>query len=326
MDGTLSLVTRTLGFSDANNVGNDPQKRNVDWRSSLSVSAKNIASVPYTIAPGASLTLFDGTRTIAADDTTEWELTLSPLSGNRYRFTWDGTGTAPQLRNDRQANVTAVTVTVNANQTATFTATAGNFGFAADGDTLFIPGQVTGDGASVFNPLNQGQWVILSHSGSTVLNVARLPGTQFQAFGEAVTPASASAMLVYSAAGVQIGDGVSVNAGFSLAVQRGYTVEQVTPTWFEVTSTASLPVDATAVPLTNGIQFFSAAKRYVELWGDQEAVVRFNGATDDTNKISPWQAGDVTQMGLHAHAGLSWSAVVVNKSTSPLNLTAITAE
>src|SRR6185436_2526952 len=154
MNATFNITTRSLAFSDPNGNGNDPQKRNVDWNSSISIAVNNPTSVPYTIAPGASLTLFDGSRAISADGTTQWTLSLSTLASDRYRFT-NTAGTAPALRVDRNLtlNTVSVTVTANANQTATFTGTAGNFSAVQVGDTVFLPGPQTGDSATVFSVL-----------------------------------------------------------------------------------------------------------------------------------------------------------------------------
>jgi hypothetical protein len=325
MNGTLSLSTRSLGYSDPTNPGNDPQKRNVDWRSSITVAAKNVSGVPYTIPVGASVTLFDGTRSNSSDGTTQWTLALSTLSSDRYRFT-NSAGTAPVLRTPRTLALGAtVTVLVNANQTATFTSTASAFTAVQVGDTVFVPGVTTGD-TGPFSPLNQGFWTVLSVAvdGSNV-QLTRGAGVTFQGWNEVVSVSSGQ-VKAFSAAGVQIGDGVFISAGFSTPVLRGYTVVSVTATWFEVISTSPLPVSAVAIPGASGLQFYSSAKRYVELWADQDCVLRLNGDTTDSNKVSPWQAGDVTQAGIHAHAGISWSAVIVNKSTAPLNIQLITAE
>lgn len=327
MNGTLTLTTRTLGFSDPGNPGNDPQKRNVDWKSSISVAAKNIAGVPYTVDPNSSLTVFSGARTISADGTTQWTLTLSALASNRYRFTASA-GTAPALRTDRALalNTQTVTVAVNTNQTATFTASgAGAFSAVQVGDTLFIPGVSTGDSAGPFNSSNEGFWTVLAVT-STTLQVTRLTGAAFQAFAQTVTITANSQIQVFSAAGVQVNDGVLVSAGFPAAVLTHYTVQAVTPTWFEVLANQPLPTNTTATPGATGIQFYSRAKRYVEVWVDQECYVQANGNTGTSEKISPWQAADVTQAGLYARAGITFSLTIVNSSSSPLNIQFNSAE
>lgn len=328
MDGTLSLTTRTLGFSDPTNAGNDPQKRNVDWKSSISVPAKNVAGVPYTVDPGATLSLFSGNRTISADGTTQWTLTLSPLAANRYRFT-STSGTAPVLRTDRALalNTQTVIVTVQVNQTATFAANAAAFSAVQVGDTLFIPGVTTGDTAGPFNPLNEGYWTVLSVAGDgSNVQVTRGTGVTFQAFGQSVVITLNAQVQAFSGTNVQIGDGVVISAGFPTAVLGHYTVVAVAPKWFEVLSTAPLPVSSVAVPGATGILFYQRAKRYVEIWADQECYVQVNGDSGSSNKISPWQQGDITQAGCYIKAGLTFQATIVNASTSPLNIQFISAE
>lgn len=329
MQGTLTIITQTLGYSDPDLTGanNDPKKKNVDWGNQITVTAKNISNQPYSVDPGASLTLYNNARTITADATTQWTLALSTLSSNRYRFTVSG-GTAAGLRTDRSLAMStkSVTVTVNANQTATFAATATTFSAVQVGDTLWIPGTTTGDTAGPFDPTNEGAWTVLSVAGDGSNFQASRGTNTFSGLSQTVTVTANAQFDVFSGAGVQIGDGVYVSAGFSSVVQRGYTVVQVTPTWFEVTSTATLPVSAIATPGATGIQFYQTAKRYIEIWADQECVVRLNGDTTDNNKVSPWQAGDITQAGSFAKAGIAWQAVVVNKSTATLNINVILAE
>lgn len=328
MNATLNITNRTLGHSDPNNTtGNDPLKKSVDWGSNIIVSVNNPATVPYTLAPGASVTLFDGSRTIAADGTTQWTLSLSSLASDRYRFTHTS-GTAPALRTDRGLTLSAVSVaaTVNANQTVTFAAPAASFSAVQVGDVLFVPGPETGDASTVFSSLNQGFWTVLAvaANGSSV-QVSRGSGT-FTGFTETVTLASNAQLQAFSSSGVQVGDGVFVSAGFSTPVLHGYTVLAVNPKWFEVRATAALPVSAVATPGASGVLFYAAAKRYIELWSDQECVIRVNGDTGDSNKVSPWQAGDILQAGHYIKAGVTWSAVVVNKTTSVMNIQLITAE
>ena len=47
--------------------------------------------------------------------------------------------------------------------------------------------------------------------------------------------------------------------------------------YFEVLSTATLPVSAVGTPGSANIAFYNAAKRMVYLEGDQEFIVKVNG-------------------------------------------------
>jgi hypothetical protein len=55
---------------------------------------------PVVLAPRESRSIFSTSRSISADGTTAWTLTLSSSSRSRYRFT-HSSGTAPALRTDR---------------------------------------------------------------------------------------------------------------------------------------------------------------------------------------------------------------------------------
>lgn len=325
MDATLKLSNSTLAFGDPN-TSNNPRRRFVDWSTDVCVSVTDPKSVPHTLMPGESLPLFSGTRTTTIANDTEWTLTLSPLDPSRYRFTTSA-GTLPTLRTDRGMNLAtqAVTVSVNANQTATVAATVGSFSFAVPGDTLFIPGMTTGDTTGPFNTINEGVWTVLSVSSNGATMQIDRPGT-FAAFGETVTVTNNSQFLIFSAAGVQVGDGVGISSGFNAPVLGNFKVLAVTPSWFEVSSTLSLPISAVAVPGAAGIMFYSSAKRYIEVYVDQEAVLRLNGDTTNGNGISPWQAGDQSQMGHLSKSGLVYSAVIINMSLQPMNVQFISAE
>jgi hypothetical protein len=328
MDGTLSLTNSTLAYADVG-VTSNPTKKYVDWSVERRYSVRNPKSNPFTIDPGATTTLFSGLRTVAIDGTTEFRLNLSTLAATRYRFTWDGVGTNPILRTARTLALAtrAVTVTLNGNNTVTMAANAGDFNNLVAGDTLFIPDTTTGDAAAPFNPINTGYWVVLAvvNAGASV-QLARPAGAGFIAYAETVTVASNPQVLAYSAAGVQVGDSVNVSAGFAAAVWGTYSVVAVTSLWFEVIATLPLPSGVTALPGAAGLQFYTNAKRYVRIEADQPCVIRYNGDTGNTNQVAPWAVADPDNTGWTEKCGPCWTAVVVNLSSSPLNLLFISAE
>lgn len=327
MDATLKLSDLTLAFGDRS-TATSPQKKFFDWQVDATVSVSNPKSEPYSVPAGQSLLLFSGVRTILADVTTEWMISLSSLASDRYRFT-NSAGTAPGLRTARAVDLDAQTAvwTSNANLTATLVSDVGSFSVAQVDDILFVPGTSTGDVAGPFSSSNEGYWIIMSISanGSTV-QLGRPTGTAFTAATETAALTDPDQIQVFSSAGVQVGDGVTVSAGFATAVLKSYNVVAVNPYWFEVVSTSPLPVAATAIPGVSGIQFYSSAKCYVEMYADQECVLRLNGDTSDANRISPWQAGDINQLGRYVKSGPAWSATVVNKSQQELSVYLITAE
>lgn len=327
MDNTLKLTSSSLAYADLGATSN-PLKRNVDWAIQRSYPVRNAGGTPLTLAPGETVSVFSGARSTSIGSSTSFRLALSPLSPVRYRFTNDA-GTLPALRTDRGLLVagTPITATVNANSTLTLSAAPGTFTGTVSTDTLFIPGVSTGDSASPFSSINEGYWVVLSVAinGSSV-QLSRPSGTSFSGVSELVTPSTDDQVQTYSALGVQVGDKVTITAGFDISVQGTYSVSAVNPKWFEVLAIQPLPTGVSAVPGVSGIQFYTLAKRYLRVEVDQECVLRLNGDTTDLNRLTPWVAGDPENTSFFEKVGPTWSATIVNKSTSSLNVFFISAE
>jgi hypothetical protein len=275
LDGTLKLISNALAYADLGETSNPTQKY-FDWAGRRTYAVENPQGVPHTIDPGATLSLFSGTRSLAVDNTTSFRLDLSLLASNRYRFTWTS-GTDPVLRTARSLslNSRAVTVTANANLTATFASQAGDWTAVQVGDVVFIPDPTTGDAQGPFNVLNTGYWSVLSVAGDgSSVQLARPSGTGFLAYAETATVTSNSQVLAFSAGGVQVGDSVNINAGFTAPVLGTYEIVAVTSKWFEVLATAPLPSGVSASPGAAGIQIYTQAKRWVRFEADQACVIR----------------------------------------------------
>lgn len=319
---TLRLISTAVAYTDVGETDN-PTKRNFDWSTDRSYPVSNAKSFPYTVDPGATYTLFSNSRATTADGTTQYTLTLSTLAATRYRFTWTA-GTNPTLRTARALalNTRTVTVTANANLTVTMATQAGDWTAVQAGDTVFIPDTTTGDSASPFNIMNVGYWTVLAVAGDgSSVTLARPTGTGFIGYSESVPITANTQVVAYSAAGVQVGDTVDVNAGFTGNVLQTYSVVAVTSTWFEIVSTLPLPSGVAALPGASGVQFYNVAKRWVRIEADQLCVARFNGDTGNTNKIAPWAPADQDNVGYQEKTGPVYSLVVVNLSNAPLNLT-----
>lgn len=327
MNGTLKLASQTLAFADLPPNAN-PLQKYVDWAVRREISVRNPKSVPYTIDPGATLTAFSGTRSTTIDNTTQIQLTQSLLAATRYRFAWTGSGTAPGFRADRNLNLAgrSVAMTVAGNATLTMGAQAGDFTAVLVGDIVFIPDTTTGDTASPFNPMNTGYWKVLAVAGDgSSVQLARASGG-FLGYTETVSVVAAGSVLAFSATGVQVGDGLSVTAGFPASAFGTYGVVAVTSRWIEVVATLPLPVSVTAAPGATGFQLYTSPRRYLRIESDQVVAVQVNGATDTTQRIEPWAPGDLNQTGFYEKCGLVWSTVLVNLTTTPANVLLISAE
>ena len=317
----LTIAQKLIAYSDP--LANDaPQQKNFDWALNIrNAGVDDPKTFQGTLAAGASLTVFDGTRSTGLDGTSAFTTTLSALdSPSRYRFTWVS-GTDPVLKTSRGLTLTGqtVTVTLNADSTANFSLGGGTYAATAAGDTVFIPGVATGDAASPFNEENVGWWTVLAVISTTNLQLGRPVGTSYTAAAEAIVLSSNSQLVAFTADGVQPGDSVTISSGFSIGTWRTFTVDRVTNTWFEVLTTSAVALESAKTPGAAGMVFYSDAKQFVHLQVDQESVARFDGDSGNTVKLTPWQAGDRSQPGWIQKAGSCHKLVLVNKSTSTLN-------
>lgn len=316
-------MTQAYGEGTATN---SPNLKYVDWKRSINAEpVKNPRSEGVTIEPKSEKLIFDGSRTLTLDGTTSLALTLSPLDPSRYRFSYVS-GTALGLRTAR-ALVLAnnpLTLTALANGSLTVEATEGSpFVAVQVGDTVFVPGASTGDSGLGFNVANEGFWTVIGVTGAR-LTLARLPGEDFVGASESVEVLS-EGVLAFSAAGVQVGDKVEISAGFSDPVRSTFEVVAVTSAWFEVVSTAPLAAE-TASPGAAGLAVYTSAKRFVRVEVDQECVVRVNGDTGNSNRVSPWAPADPVRMGEYVKAGPTWALKVYNRSTVPAKVNFISVE
>jgi hypothetical protein len=320
----LTLIIKALSFDD-DAVNSNPAQKGIDRGRTLSgLTVENDETLKVMVDPGASVTVFDGSRTLGHDNTTDLQLTLSPLDPNRYRVTCTS-GPSPAFRTNRNLATSGKNVQwqVNANQTATLTITAYSPPWSV-GDTLFVPGASTGDSPSAFNALNEGYWTILAASGNQA-TLARFPGEVFSGFTETVTSPDNNALQAFSAAGVQVGDTIDISAGFSVTAQHSYDVVAVNPNWVEFISTAPLGEEV-AQPGQAGFVIYDAAKRFLYIETDQEVVVQVNGDTGNYNRVEPVLPGDKKFVGPYMKWGHAWKLVLVSRSTARANVTVCAAE
>lgn len=320
MNAFLSLTSQVVAFGDVSPNSN-PTLKFVDWsRSQSQIPVNNPGSQSLVLSAYETKCIFSSARTTTIDDTTQFDVTASPLDVARYRFTYS-TGNAPGLRTDRGISTMGITLSLAANNNGTLTLTAGSgspFSAVVVSDILFIPGVSTGDTAAGFDILNEGEWIVLGTS-DTVLTLVR--SGDFSGVTEIVVPAT-DVVQAYSASGVQVGDNVDISAGFVISTQRTYEVVSVTARWFEIVSPSPMAIEA-ATPGVTGIAFYAVCKKYVKVESDQECTVRVNGDTGSCNRIFPLQVGNV---GHFEKSGPSWSLTLVNRSPVSANVTVISAE
>ncbi len=314
--------------ADANN---NPLQRHVDWkRNLLSVTVSNPSNKKYVLPPNTSSVLFSGSRTTLIDGTSAFSIALNTYNSSVYRITNTG-GTAPAFRVNRALTLSGSTITVaiNNNATATFTASVGSFAAVQVGDTVFVPHTLTGDAAvsSPFSATNGGFWSVLASSASA-LTLCRPSTESFSGAAEAIVLTANAQLQAFGSVGVQVNDAIEITAGFSIVSQRTFVVSTVTPSWVEFVSTEALPLETGILPTASGMIFYTESKRYVRIEADQEAVVRFNGDTGNTVRLSPRTVGSLASgYGSIEKWGTAWQVEMVNKSrTSSMTVIVISAE
>jgi len=330
MDATLNVTLKILAFGDRN-VNSNPRLRYVDWsRDASGIQVRDPKVEAHAIDPGATKLIFDGTRATSIALSTAFSVTLSPLDPSRYRITWTG-GTNPTFRVDRGLTLTGIAATflVYANNTVNLSVpalAAFDFSSVSPGDTVFIPSTASGDPAGPFSPLNGGYWQVLAVLDSKNLSMARFAGSDFEAVNETVTLTANSQLQAYSTTGVQTGDRVDISAGFAAATRKTFEIVTVTSTFIEVMSTTALPPETGVTPGTSGMIFYTDAKSFLYIEGDQEAAVRLNGSTDNSQRMSPIEAGNPDRPGQYLKRGPAWSLSIVNRAPVTLNVVVLHAE
>lgn len=318
----LNYNSRLLVFTDQQAVQN-PQQRIPDFAQSITnLSCSNPQSQVLTIIPSTSQQIFSGVVSTGLNGSVSVTVSLSTLESGVYRFT----AANPSIFKTRRSvtiDDSSITVAINNNATATFSGVT--FTAAQAGDILYVPGAITGDSfVSPFNQKNQGYWQVLAVPTSTTVVCKRAYNQSFQGVNETVTVPTGG-LIVFSNAGVQIGNRMEISGAFSSVDFGVYTVSQVTDTWVEVASASPLPLE-TASPTSSQMTFFSAVKSFIMLQVDQNCVVQLNGDASSVNRVTPVYTNN-GNVGIFTKLGFTYSMTIVNSSvTDSLNLIVFTAE
>lgn len=289
---------------------NSPSLSNFKWNRQISsIPSQNGLSEQISLAPGESKTIFDGSRTLLHDNTTEYSIALKPLSSNTYVLTAVA-GTMPKFRTPRIIGsdaTTAVSVTVNG-PLAVFQSTAGtdfNFSTVVVGDFVRL--------GSVFNASNQGEFKILSKTSDSV--TVELSGAVSES-NIVLSSGFADQFQVYSAAGVQIDDTIIITGGFSEVTQGSYEITDVAANYLEFYSTSVLPEEANV--LTMDIDVYSAAKQLIYVETDNLIELTIN----DTQqvKVEPFIINDTVCPGVFLIKSTIYSLNINNISTNTASI------
>lgn len=284
---------------------NQPNFQNFKWTREINgLPASAPLSQEFSLAPGESKTIFDGTRALAHDGTTVYS--LLPKAGFSSTYVLKHvSGTAPAFRTARVSGADATTqITVTQNgPLLTFTSTGGT------ALNLIVGGAVVGDRVRLgtdFDVNNQGEWKIIALTATSFtvendIGVAQGPVTLGADF--------ADQLRVYSAAGVQVNDVLNITGGFSVVSRDAYKITAVSDNFVEFSSLEILPSEPSVN--TNALAIYSAAKQFVYLEASERCSMIINGIA--AGDVEPFLVGN--KPGIFVKTATMWSLAITNQST-----------
>jgi hypothetical protein len=296
----FNLLVHIQAYEDSN-PSNNPSRNYVKWlREMQGISGDKPQSLEFSLAPGESKSLFNGSRTLAHGGTTEYSIDLKAGTTNTYILS-NPAGQAPNFRTPRTVladNTTEITVTQNGS-VLSFEATNGTLpafvaGGAVVGDTVYINGP--------FALNNQGYFTIISLT-ATKISVKNEGG---QAEGP-ITLTGASDIEIFSAAGVQAGDKLVVSGGFSPVSRATYEITQVRANELEFYSSEALPAE---IVTTTALSVYYSSRQFVYLEASDKLDLTINGSA--AGKVEPFIEASSKKPGLFMIKSTMWSMSVQN--------------
>lgn len=307
----FNIFVHLQAYADQN-VSNNPSKNYFKWSAeNQGISSDKPESLQIELAPGETRSLFNGSRSLAHDGTTEYDLTLKPGTSNTYVLEASD-GTLPNFRAARTTGADATTeITITKNGSVlTFASTGGTpldliVGSVQVGDTVSL--------GTVFNQANRGQFSVIAVT-ATSFSVENAGG---QAEGPITLGASFGVEIeIFSALGVQKGDKLRISGGFSPASLSTYDVTDVYANRLEFYSTKVLPNQSSV--LTNAVAAYFSSKQliYIETTGKIDLTI--NGAA--AGDVESFVGASPPAPGMYLRKSTMWSASITNTGLSPVSV------
>ena len=312
----LNLLLSINAYQDENPT-NHPSKSNWKWVSDLQgIDIEEPYSSTVKLAPGQSLQLFSGETAISDDNTTTYDLNLKSGSTNLYILKHNS-GTAPVFRTERSTGADATTeVTVTKNgPLLTFSSTGGT------ALNLISGGAVVGDEVriqNIFNALNQGKFKILALTATsfTVENASGQPEGPIT-----LGAGFAADFRIYSQTGVQIGEKVKIDSGFSSVTFGTYEISDVGPDFIQIYSLKTLPEET---DISEELNIYNNSKKFLYLESNKTLSVTVDGS--DNGKIEPFSLDTKLKPGIYLKNSSMYSAQITNESQETATVFYATAE
>lgn len=310
MSTKLNLLLDGIFFDDNNNpnvIVQYPQlpvaKFNVR---NYNLCCTFVEQLPFTVLPNSSLTVFDRSESTNLNNTAQFSITSS---GSQYTV-YQSAGTNANFRTLRAINLgsdSAFNIGINNSSLVTYTLSAGTSLTTSSivaGDILYVAA------GSPFAAGNQGSFSVISSTTNSI----SVQNTNAVAQSSVTLGASyASNFKVFSAAGVQLLDSVSVSGGFSPATQGTYVVNGITDNSFSFASTLPLPIETGVTPGASGFVFYSDPPFYFAGNGNNPAALLFDAETNGAT-VQPITEGYSTLNWTYLKTGNNYKLILKNLS------------
>lgn len=316
----MNLLVHLNGYKgDCSN--NNPAKNIFKWNNdNQGIDIAESDAKEIVLASGQSLTLFSGTVSTSADNTTTWNIALKSGTTQTYVIS-KASGASPAFRTARVTGAdatTQITITKNANL-LTFSSTGGTalallVGNVAVGDDVRI--------GSLFNIVNRGKFKVLARTATsfTIENesgVVEGPITLAAGFADQVS--------IFSSAGVQVGDQVDLKAGFSSVSFGTYEITDVSPNYIEIFSNDSLPVENGVSNNPAALVIYRNAKNFLYIESDKKLSIKIDDSATP-NQLNTMLAGTSQVSGVFMSSAPMKSVEITNTSMETATIFYVTAE
>lgn len=304
MSSKLNVLVHLNAYKDKVPT-NNPSKSHWKWTlDQQSTDIREPESKCIELSPGESLNLFSGITAISDDATTTYDITSKPGTLNTYRISYNS-GTAPDFRAARSTGAdatTEITVTENGPLLKLESTGGTNLDLVSGGVQV---GDVVRIG-SAFNAANQGKFKILSFD-ATSLQVESEGGV---AEGPIVLGASFNEQIqIFSQDGVQVGEKLNINSGFSSVSFGSYEITDVNPEYIEIYSITSLPTENT---INTQLDIYSNSKNFIYIETNRKLSLSLDG--NNSGDIEPARCGTRLKKGVYLKSGNAYSAEITNES------------
>jgi hypothetical protein len=307
----MNLLTSIQVYKDASPT-NNPTQSTANWTSNqqgIEVSEPETRNLK--VASKQTEILFSGVVETDVDNTTTFDLTKKSGVSSTYILKHNDS-TAPNFRADREIDVddTSQFTVTKSGALLTFTHSGGT---APDFSNL-----VFGDEVRIgidFDVFNRGKYKLLSFTANsfTVEN--------FVGVGETVTLSASDQIIIYSADGVQIGQKVTIGAGFAGFSQGTYEITDVGVDFLEINVAKDLPEEFNVLSQP---MVYSSSKSFMYLEYDKNCTLFVNGV--NVGALKPLSIGVKKAPGVFLRTGDMFSAEIRNDSLDLMSVLVISAE